>query len=461
MQQNIFTIVQRPFLRLKDLLWNITARDFICIIILFTVSLLLRIPNIDFPRVTIFDEVIYANYAIHMIEHIPFMDIHPPLARMLFVEAAKMEPFTSHGIQMGINEPFDDFPFIDVRFFVSLFGILFPLIIYAIGRALDYTPRVALLLGLFIATDNAFIIYSRAILPDMFLVVFNFLAVLFAFLAVRSKGLQSHLYVWCSGIFVGLAISTKWTALALFPILALLYLLYRKLGAIIVFSAIACILYVLIFATYLMAYFPNGGPSDNFHAAAGEYWVAKVEFPKIDSMKSALFFLPSLHRSILDANSSPYVTAQALSADGAVSWPVARTQMIFWLKNLPSRQVTLSGNNMLWVTAFFVFLFDLVWIAVRLRSTKTLMVKKDELILLAGYAANYLPFLLIHRPMYLYHYFTALIFLILLLPKVTPRIADCLAKVTNDMLFAKVFIVFAAFLIFINFILILPSTYGF
>jgi dolichyl-phosphate-mannose-protein mannosyltransferase len=92
--------------------------------------------------------------------------------------------------------------------------------------------------------------------------------------------------------------------------------------------------------------------------------------------------------------------------------------------------------------------------------TRKFPVGKDESILLAGYLFNYLPFFLIDRPMYLYHYFTALLFLVLLLPKVTPRIIDCLSLVTNDRLFARVFVVFATILLFVNAILLFPATYG-
>jgi dolichyl-phosphate-mannose-protein mannosyltransferase len=134
--------------------------------------------------------------------------------------------------------------------------------------------------------------------------------------------------------------------------------------------------------------------------------------------------------------------------------------MAFWSSSDGTKKIAVTGNSALWVTSFFVFLFDIFWIALRLWRTRVLPIDKDEIILLAGYVMNYLPFFFIHRPMYLYHYFTALIFLILLLPKVTPRIIECLGNVTRDRLFAQVFVGVATVLIFVNFVLLLPATYG-
>ena len=63
--------------------------------------------------------------------------------------------------------------------------------------------------------------------------------------------------------------------------------------------------------------------------------------------------------------------------------------------------------------------------------------------------------------MYLYHYFTALLFLFLLVPYALPRIRHCIELVTHDKWFSYVFIAAALMLVVINFMINMPVTYGF
>jgi dolichyl-phosphate-mannose-protein mannosyltransferase len=198
----------------KQILWRYTERDVMCVLALLVVTVVLRVPFIGHPPVTQYDEVTYANYAMHLLDKRPFVDIHPPLARMIFAETARTsEPFLTRGIDMTFNAPFGYFPMAKERTLVALFGIMLPLLLYMIARTLGYSPRAALLTGLFIATDNGMIIFSRAMLPDMLLLVFDFLAVLLALLAVRAST-QAHALSLAlgTGLTIGLALSTKWTA---------------------------------------------------------------------------------------------------------------------------------------------------------------------------------------------------------------------------------------------------------
>ena len=87
-------------------------------------------------------------------------------------------------------------------------------------------------------------------------------------------------------------------------------------------------------------------------------------------------------------------------------------------------------------------------------------VKKSELVLMIGYLANYIPFFFIDRPMYVYHYFNALIFLFLLLPFALPRIRHSMINTVHDRWFAPVFIVILLGIALINFVMLIPETYG-
>lgn len=455
-------LIKIPTLQAVNFFLRWTARDLVCVLLLLLVSISLRIPSLATPAVSEFDEVIYANYTLHLLDHIPFMDIHPPLVRIIFAEIARLSlPFETKWIPITFGQPFGDFPYVALRTFIAVFGSLLPLLVYTIGRLLNYRPRTSLLIGLFIATDNALIIYSRVLLPDTLLLCFNFLALLLALASVRAQSKKTrYLYAGSAALAIGLALSIKWTALATLAVLILLYTCYRHKIIPILTILVALTVYVAIFVFGLSHYFPEGGRTDNFKSDRAHPWLATIVFPNMEHPIRALHYLPELHKYMLNANSDPYVVNGALQSLGPQSWAIAKSAMIFWPMKSADQQIVLTGNTVLWVTSFFVFLFEFCWISLRFIRARTISIEKDELILLAGYIMNYLPFFFIHRPMYTYHYFTAFVFLILLLPKVTPRIVECLGKVVNDQLFAKVFVATIVFLFFVNVVLLLPITYG-
>ena len=81
------------------------------------------------------------------------------------------------------------------------------------------------------------------------------------------------------------------------------------------------------------------------------------------------------------------------------------------------------GNPLLWIAAFALFIFMCIEMGRGRKHTsdhRSIMI----MTLIVGYLANYLPFFLIHRPMYLYHYFSALIFLFLLAGYALPLAID-------------------------------------
>src|SRR3989338_7287314 len=83
----MFTFLAQSFVLLKrtakkSAAWlkGKTARDAQIVLIILFLALLLRIPFLSHPGQTLFDEVIYTNFAIYTEHGVPFFDIHPPLA---------------------------------------------------------------------------------------------------------------------------------------------------------------------------------------------------------------------------------------------------------------------------------------------------------------------------------------------------------------------------------------------
>jgi dolichyl-phosphate-mannose--protein O-mannosyl transferase len=452
-----FALLLLP-LRKKLIQW--TTHDHQWIIIILFYALLLRLPSLTHPDTAYFDEQFYANITLHSLDSRPFFFIHPPLAPILFSQIIEgTGPLTAHPITI-IDQHFGDFPFGQLRLFVAILGSLLPLLIYAIGRTLKYPPRSAAIPALFIVIDSAFIIYSRAILPDTPLLFLNFLAFGCALLMLRTKNTKlAALLLATAGIAIGCALSIKWLALGVLATIWCLFLSERRYSAIITSGLIACATYIAIFTAFFF-YFPNGGHPDPMLPAFDIPLIQEIEFPKTDNLMNIVKFLPEQHRTMLDANNNKEIGKYILDGSGSITWPTARSSIVFW-RSEDGKTIILQGNSLLWMISFLLLCFQIGWICWHMKHERKWPLERDETILLAGYVLNYLPFFFIHRPMYLYHYLTAIIFLFLMIPKIAPRMIDCIAVLSRDRLFAMTLASFTLFLIVLYFIFLMPTIYGF
>jgi dolichyl-phosphate-mannose--protein O-mannosyl transferase len=159
------------------------------------------------------------------------------------------------------------------------------------------------------------------------------------------------------------------------------------------------------------------------------------------------------------------VLANTLPSLAPYAWPIAKNVMLFWPERFvpeesSGKEILMQGNSALWTFTCFGLLFECIFLVMNAGKRRKITLSSTELVLLAGFMMNHLPYYFIHRPMYLYHYFPSLLLLLLLLPFVTPRIVRCLALVTRDALFARVFIACAALLVFVSFTMSVRTVYG-
>ena len=449
------------FARAESWIKEHTSRDKHWIIVILLLSALLRLPFLDYPDRTLFDEVIYTNFAMHIVHHEPFFDIHPPLARLIFAKIAENSHFQLWSIPMETNKQFGDFPYATLRLFIAALGTLLPLLLYLIGRLLKYSPAAAGILALFAVFDNALVLYSRIILPDTLLLFLNFFGFAAAIAAAQmTQRKQRIALIVLSGIAIGLAISVKWTALAMLPIIWLVFLFARMYQAIVITSILVISSYLLIFTIYFTN-FPQGGYIDPVLSLYNKPWIADMSFPEGKDIKNIIMYLPQIHRAMLRASSDVDIAKVTLQSAGPLSWPATRSALTFWISDNGKHTIILRGNEFLWFLTFFMILFEIGWITMKGLSKRSWPIDRTETILLLGYVLNYAPFFLIDRPMYLYHYFTAFIFLLLLLPRIAPRVVRCIGAMTHDKTLARTIMYFSILLVLVSFFLLAKTTYGF
>ncbi|XP_029469941.1 protein O-mannosyl-transferase 1 isoform X2 [Rhinatrema bivittatum] len=153
-----------------------------------------------------------------------------------------------------------------------------------------------------------------------------------------------------------------------------------------------------------------------------------------------------------------------------VDWITMDTSIAYWLQPTSGAQIQLLGNAVIWYAAsagMLVYIVLSLWYLLR-RQRRIYDIPEGcwrswalaGALCLGGWAVNYLPFFLMEKTLFLYHYLPALTFQILLLPIVLQHLHDhvlrteALKKMLSALVvagFSSVFLVYRTFS---------PLTYG-
>ena len=174
-------------------------------IVIAIAALLLRFFDIAAIKKFIFDEVYYVDgaqdflrYGVEVSGNQPEFVVHPPVGKWMIASGIKV---------------FGDNP-LGWRAATAIVGAAMILLIALIAHRLFYSPLLTALASLLMALDGLALVHSRTALLDNFLAFF-ILAATYLFIQRRY---------WLTGLFLGLALATKWSAayfIALFGVIAI------------------------------------------------------------------------------------------------------------------------------------------------------------------------------------------------------------------------------------------------
>src|ERR1041384_5010836 len=134
--------------------------------ILTALTAVLHFWRLLMPRAVVFDEMHYERFAGNFLNHSYLFDVHPPLGRMMFAGFAKLLGIPAAALTQPVPEPL-------LRVLPAAFGIALVPLVFILLRQLGATRRIATLGALAILLENALLVASRFILPDIFLIVFG------------------------------------------------------------------------------------------------------------------------------------------------------------------------------------------------------------------------------------------------------------------------------------------------
>lgn len=425
-------------------------------------ALFTRLWQLGFPATTVFDEVYFRAFAAHYLSGNYYFDLHPPLVKLLFAAVGTLTQLSPVQVESG------EIGTVILRFVPALAGTALVPLMYLILRQLRYGRRIATLGALFVLLDNALLVESRFVLMDSILLVTGFGAVSAYLAARKAEGYMRWVWISVMAILLGMLVSTKWTGAAIVGLLGLTWLIEgigqrRKWQRLIGESLLTLFVIATIYIGSFMLHFtmlPTSGEGDAFMTQ--KFQSTLIDNPYYDSEARMSFW-----DKFVELNTEMYKANQSLNnathpyASPWYNWPFMLRTVYFWqgneLQNGSQGNIYLLGNPIIWFIGIMSVAVGLVLWLVR----PALLGRRRRLVtfLLAGYAMNFIPFIFINRPMFLYHYFFALLMSLLLACVLLDRFFDWQLKRygKETVFYTAGFLVVAVSLSFLYF---LPLSYG-
>ena len=197
--------------------WKLKTDDRAIALLLAVVAAAFRLPWLGLPAEEVFDEVYHAKTALEYLNgQNPTEWVHPPTAKLLIAV-----PVWIFGYQPWAW-----------RLAPALAGIALAPVFYLLARRVLATQRAALLAAILLLCDGVYLVQSRTAMTNIFAVLFQVSAALFIVRAglrdrpaSRDAGFARDM-LW-AGLFLGLALSTRWTSLWATGFLGLVWLVLR------------------------------------------------------------------------------------------------------------------------------------------------------------------------------------------------------------------------------------------
>ena len=334
-------------------------------------ALTLRLWRLDLPKGYIFDEVYYAKDAASLITHGVELNedgmaefvVHPPFGKWLI----------GIGIKLFGNNEFG------WRVIAAVVGSASVLLIYLIVQRLFNSLFLSNIAAALFALDGLHLVMSRVALLDIFLMFFILLSF---YLILRDN-------LWLSGVIIGLASATKWSAVFVIPLLILLTVNLSRAS----------------FATWGKRFSQFVLTPIGIYLLSWSGWIFSSKGWARDSGSNLFSSLWNYHVEIMNFHRG--LTEQHTYAANPWSWLVLGRPTSFYYetpKNCGaqscSQEILAIGTPILWWAGIFA-------IAI---TVGLFIVNRDRIsaFILAGIAGTYLPWFFIQNRTTFYFYAIAI-----------------------------------------------------
>ena len=379
------------------------------ILLILILGIALRFYNLGVIPGETFDEIFYPLYGLNYLSGVKFFSVHPPLGTYLIslsIYLYYLVPWTdtlaSTAFDIANLDP------ISYRWLSAVAGSTLILVAYKLSMQLLNQKGFALLVALFFCLDGSLLVDSRFGLINIYLSLFGFTAMLFTVKAFKDKNNQQQNIAW-GLIFLGLTVSVKWNGLGFWGVclasMILIFLLSKissrmqqTMGLFdpesLLKSRLLWALLVVPFLVYALVWIPDFVFMDQFSY-----------FEKHQQMVS-------FHSNNIEETPHPY-------RSDWYTWPIMIKPIGYYFAShdvlLPGgakqtifTNVHLFPNPALYVFSFLaIFVMSLTWVQRAYEAIVTKTYESEFLVIsfvIIGFYANFLPWALVSRSVFLYHY---------------------------------------------------------
>ncbi|KAK9449638.1 Dolichyl-phosphate-mannose-protein mannosyltransferase-domain-containing protein [Limtongia smithiae] len=191
-------------------------RDKAAVLFLTGLAIVVRLYKIWEPDSVVFDEVHFGGFASKYIKGRYFMDVHPPLAKLLITLTGWVAGFDGNFDFKDIAKDYvDDVPYVAMRMLPGVMGVLVVPLAYMTLKAYDCASLSAFLGSIFVLFDNGLATQSRFILLDSPLIFFTALTA-YAWANFNNQKQFTAGWYWflgLTGLALGATVSVKWVGL--------------------------------------------------------------------------------------------------------------------------------------------------------------------------------------------------------------------------------------------------------
>lgn len=333
-----------------------------------------------------FDEIYHARTADEHLRGVyPYEITHPPLGKLII----------ALGISIFGLSPFG------WRFSGVLFGVLMLPIIYVFVKKLFGGRSVPTACTFVLASDFMHFVQTRIATIDTYAVFFIMLMYLFMYLYVSGESEHPTLMLFLSGLFFGFGAASKWTCLYAGAGLAVIWAAdwiinvpQRGLKAFFI-NCLQCVVFFVLVPLYIyyVSYYPYGN-AVGLHGV-GMYFDRRY----LDIVLNNQDYMFRYHSGV-DAT-HPYSSRW-------YQWVFDIRPILYYLKYDSDG---LRSSFSAWVNPVLCWggllsLFVLVYTAIFRKD-------RQAAFILAGYLAQLMPWMLVKRITFEYHYFPCTVFLVL------------------------------------------------
>jgi len=369
----------------------------------------LRFYNLGVIPGETFDEIFYPLYGLNYLSGEKFFSVHPPLGTYLIslsIYLYYLMPWTdtlaSTAFEIANIDP------ISYRWLNAATGSALILVAYKLSMQLLNQKRFALLVALFFCLDGSLLVDSRFGLINIYLSFFGFIAMLFMVKAFKNKNSQSQ-NIALLLIFLGLTISVKWNGLGFWGVglasMILIFLLSKinssmKKNTTMV-SAEERLKNLPLVALLIVPFF-----------VYALVWIPDFIFMDQFSYSEKHQQMAAFHSNNLEESPHPYRSAW-------YTWPVMIKPIGYYFAAndvlLPdgAKQTVFTNVHLFPNPALYLFsllaivIMTLAWIRGGYEAIVTKSYTPEFLVMsfiLIGFYGNLLPWALVSRSLFLYHY---------------------------------------------------------